>query len=140
MAPRYGGTTPFNYGLRLSVEAPAGTSTSVPVVVGQVFKIGGTAADGSGYKLVALTGTDDPLTCVMVQALTGATDVSDVTVAVLGPYSQVRRAVYEGSPTIGQSIDAAPTSQRKVEGVTWVHGQGYITFVDATATEVEFII
>lgn len=140
MAPRYGGETPFTNGLRISVEAPAGTTTSAPVAVGEVFKLGGTAADGSGYKLTALGANDDPNTCVMVQALSGATAVTDLTVAVLGPYQQIRRAVYEGSPSIGQSIDAAPTSQRKVEGVTWAAGQGYITYVDATAGEVEFII
>jgi hypothetical protein len=127
--------------LHLSCEAPTGTTSAAPVEAGEFFKLGGTAADGSGYKLAALAATDDPKTCVMVMALHRCTDMAvPIGVKVLGSYQQVRRGKYEGSPAIGQSIDAAPTSQRKLEGVTWADGQGYITWIDATAGEIEFII
>jgi hypothetical protein len=139
---RYGGETPFSSGgLTITCEAPTGTTSTAPVLEGNIYKLSGTnSADSSGYKLAALGASDGPETCVMVQALHRIEYVGPVGVRVIGRYSQVRRIKYEGSPSLGQSISAGTSDQNKVEGITWADGKGFIVKIDATATEVEVII
>lgn len=143
MGIRYGGAeTPRDNGLRMSVEAPDGVSTSAPVNVGDLFKLGGTDLDGSGYKVAALTAGEDPTEVVMVQALERKTEESVMTVAVLGPYSQIRRIPYKtgSAPTVGQSIETATASVREVVGIAFKYGGGFVLYVDTVNEEVEVLI
>ena len=139
----YGGETPLiGFGLRLTVEAPTGTDSTTPVEQGDIFKLGSTAADGSGYKAVALVAADaasDPV--IMVMALHRMTSVGPLGVAVLGNWHQVRRLnYYTGeAPSIGNSIEASNNNVRKVKGKAF-DGDGYVLNVDTTALQVEVLV
>jgi hypothetical protein len=136
----YGGESPMDFGLRFTVEAPTGTSTSAPVNAGDLFKISGTAADGSGYKAAALADNDAPDTSIIVQAIHRMTSVGPLGVLVLGRYQQVRRLPYTAGnvPTLGQSIEANGTT-RTVNGKTF-DGTSIVLAVDTNALLVEVLI
>jgi hypothetical protein len=145
----YGGETPWiGYGLTLTVEAPTGTSSSVPVNEGDIFKIGGTAADGSGYKIVAAANADigagssgtAVADSIWVQAMQSMQEVGPMTVAVIGPFQRVTRLPYvSGSaPTLGQSVKPSAANVRKVAGVAFT-GQNIVLRVDTAALLVDVL-
>lgn len=137
----YGGETPLiDFGLRLTVEAPTGTTTSAPVNEGDIFKIGGTASDGSGYKAAALADNDAPDAQVLVMAIHRQTFIGPMGVIVLGRYQQVRRLNYVSgqAPTLGQSIEANSTT-RKINGKAF-DGTSLVLLVDANALTVDVLI
>jgi hypothetical protein len=141
--PTFGGETPIvKYGLEITVEAPAGTAEATPVEAGDLFKIGGTDADGSGYKLVALATTDDPETCVMVMALHRMTEVREMGVKVLGNYHQIRRLKYVtgSAPTLGQSIKANTANTRRILGLAWATGKGIVLKVNTADLDADVLI
>lgn len=138
----YGGETPLiDFGLRLTLESPTGTTTAAPVESGDLFKISGTAADGSGYKAAALTAGDDPGEVVIVQALHRMTSVGPMGVSVLGHFQQVRRVNYVSgaAPTLGQSIEASATNVRKVAGITY-DGSSMVLLIDTNALQCEVLV
>lgn len=138
----YGGELPLiRYGLELTVEAPTGTSATVPVEQGDIFKIGGTASDGSGYKAVAAANTDTPATAVWIMALHRITEVQQMGVLVLGQYETVVRLNYVSgaAPTLGQSVKPSATNVRKVAGVAF-DGSNMVLKVDTAALQVEVLI
>ena len=142
MAQRYGGETPFNFGLTLTVEAPDNTTETVPVEAGAILKLGGTAADGSGYKVVAAADNDDPTSVVLVQALHRITSVGPLGVRVLGAYSQVRRLPYltGEKPVVGHSVKVSATVTMVGANGSWANGKGYVMYVDETAEDCEVLI
>lgn len=140
MAIRYGGETPQGYGLQQTFEAVDGTSSTTPVEVGDMFIIGGTDADGSGYKLADGSSADDNATPkVLVQATERATSVRAIGCFVLGPYQQIRRIPYKSgsAPTVGQSIELS-SDLRTVVGKTF-DGWTMVLLVDTVNLEVEVL-
>lgn len=146
----YGGETPLiGFGLRLTVEAPTGTSTSVPVEQGDIFKIGGTASDGSGYKVVAAAAANVSAgasgtavaDAIWVMALHRMTEVAQMGVFVLGPFQSIRRLNYVSgaAPTLGQSAVISGTNPRKVAGASF-NGSNIVLKVDTTALQVEVLV
>lgn len=139
----YGGETPLvEYGLTMTVEAPTGTDSTTPVNQGDLFKLSGTAADGSGYKVAAAAADDDPQNCILVMALHRMTSVGPMGVLVLGGYAGTTKFNYYtgAAPTIGQSIAVTASNVRKVKGIAWAAGKGYVTAVDTTNLMVEVLI
>jgi len=142
MGIRYGGAdSPESFGFRMTVEAPTGTDSTTPVEVGQLFKLGGTDADGGGYKAAALVDGEDPAEVVMIQATNRATDVVPIGVRVITGYHQIVRMVYDetDAPVLGESIETADTVTQ-VHGLTYADRKGYVLFVDTDALEVEVLI
>ena len=141
MAQRYGGETPFVNGLTLTVESPAGTTTAAPVEAGDILKLGGTAADGSAYKVVACADEDTPASVVMVQALHRITEVGPLGVRVLSRYSQVRRLPYLVGeiPTLTNSVKISATVD-EVGVVAFADGKGYVLAVDTVAGDCEVLL
>lgn len=146
----YGGELPLTrYGLELTVEAPTGTTATVPVEQGDIFKIGGTASDGSGYKVVAAAAADIPAGAsgvavadsIHVMALHRMTEVAQMGVFVLAPYASVRRLNYVSgaAPTLGQSVVPSATNVRKVAGVAF-NGANMVLKVDTAALQVEVLV
>jgi hypothetical protein len=138
----YGGETPLiGFGLRLTVESPTGTDATTPVAQGDLFKLGGTAADGSGYKAAALVGGNDSTSSVVIMALHNMTEVGPMGVVVLGPWQQVRRFNYVSgaAPTLGQSIEASGTNVRKIAGKAY-DGDGIVLKVDTSALTAEVLV
>ena len=146
MVQRIGGETPIiKYGTELSVEGPAGVTSAAPVLAGDIFKLGGTGADGTGYKVVDCADGDDSADSVLVMALHKLTDLTvPLGVKVLGAYGicQVRRLRYHTGvvPTIGQSIEISGNNVRKIEGLSFAAGKGYVLAIDATALEAEVLV
>lgn len=146
MVQRMGGETPIiKYGTELSVEGPVGTTASQPVNAGDVFKLGGTGADGTGYKVVAAVDGDDSTNAILVMALHNLTDLAvPLGVKVLGArgMTQVRRLRYTtgAAPTIGQSIEVSGVDVRKIKGKTFAVGDGYVLAVDTSALDVEVLV
>lgn len=147
MAAPYGGETPLlKYGTSLTVEAPAGTTATVPVEQGDLLKIDGTTdASGRGWKAVACAGDDDTADgAIIVMALHRITEERELGVQVLsGGVPQVRRLKYRaatGTPTKGQSVAIDNTDVRKVKGVTRADRKGLITAVFTATTEVEVLL
>jgi hypothetical protein len=140
MGVRYGGETPENFGLRITVETPAGTTSAAPVTPGQMFKLGPTDVDGGAYKCVALVDNDDMSSVVLVQAAQRSETVGPITVNVLGFYSQIRRLPYltGSAPSLGQSVQASATV-KKVDGKAFAAGCGFVLFVDTVTEEVEVL-
>lgn len=145
----YGGETPIlKYGLQITVEPPDNTSESQPVNQGDLFKLGGTDSDGSGYKLEELALDDDAETCVLVMALHRMTSMNQMGVQVFGNYHQIRRVRYltGAAPALGESIasaqDASPTlaEGRAVKGIAFATGKGYVCSVNTGDLEVEVLI
>lgn len=139
----YGGETPLvKYGLSYTFESPTGTTTAAPVEQGDLFKVSGTASDGSGYKLAALTAGDDPTEVVMVMALHRMTEVGTMGGQLIGNWHQVRRLNYvSGSaPTLGQSIEAAAGNVRKVAGKAFAIGSGIVLKVNTADLTVEVLV
>lgn len=141
----YGGETPLiGFGLRLTVEAPAGTSATVPVEQGDIFKISGTASDSSGYKAAACTAADSAANSILIMALHRMTDINQMGVIVLGPWQQVRRISYVSgaAPTLGQSIEAAAGAGnlRKIAGKAFVIGNGFVLKVDTASLQAEVLV
>lgn len=145
MVQRIGGETPIiKYGTELSVEGPAGTTSAAPVLAGNIYKLGSTGADGTGYKVVACTAADSSANGVLVMALHRLTDLNvPLGVKVLGAYglTQVRRLRYHtgAAPSIGQSIEAS-TTVTEIAGKAWAVGCGYVLAVDTTALEAEVLV
>lgn len=138
----YGGETPLiDFGLRITVEAPVSTSVTVPVEAGDIFKLGSTAADGSGYKAVNLVAGDDCDEVVMVQALHRITSVGPMGVSVLGKYQQIRRLTYTAGsvPVIGQSVIAKTGTVRTVESAAF-NSSSYVLLVDTNALMAEVLV
>lgn len=138
----YGGETPLiGFGLRLTVEAPTGTDATTPVEQGDIFKIGGTAADGSGYKAVAAASTDTEATAVLLMALHRMTEVGPMGVVVLGKYQQVRRLNYVSgaAPALNQQVAPSATNVRKVAGAAFA-GANMVLKVDTAALTVEVLV
>jgi len=138
----YGGETPLTeFGLRLTVEAPTGTDATTPVAQGDVFKLGGTAADSSGYKAAACSDGNDATSSVLVMALHRMTEVGPMGVVVLGRWAQVRRVSYYtgAAPTLGQSIESSGSDVRKIKGKSF-DGDGYVLKVDTSALQVEVLV
>ena len=138
----YGGETPLiGFGLRLTVEAPTGTDATTPVEQGDIFKIGGTASDGSGYKAVAAANADTPATAIWLMALHRMTEVGPMGVVVLGPYQQVRRLNYVSgaAPTLNQSAKPSATNVRKIAGVAF-DGSNMVLKVDTAALQAEVLV
>lgn len=138
----YGGETPLiGFGLTLTLEAPTGTNATTPVEQGDIFKIGGTAADGTGYKAVAAANADTPATAIWVMALHRMTEVQQMGVFVLGNFQSVRRLNYvSGSaPTLGQSVKPSAGNVRKVAGVAF-DGSNMVLKVDTAALQVEVLV
>lgn len=151
MVAPFGGELPLlHQDGRLTVEPPDGTSSTSPVLPGQVFALAiaaDTAADSSGYKLVAATAAATPATAILCEALSGSTDVKDeVSALVLSGYAgTVRRLQYKtgGAPTLGQSIAVAAgtgTDLRKIAGKAWARGEGTVVKVDTSTETVEVLI
>jgi hypothetical protein len=147
MAFRFGAAeTPEDRGLRLTVEAPTGTSSTAPTVIGRVYKLAGTDTDGGGHKIAALATDDDPTSCVFVEAAERVDSVRPMTVFVIGPYSQVRTFDYVdgAAPTIGQGIAATdPTGNAgadagKVKGQAF-QGDSYVLYDDTANLRVEVL-
>lgn len=145
----YGGELPFiGYGLTLTVEAPTGTDSTTPVVQGDIFKIGGSAADGSGYKVVAAANADIGIgstgtavgDSIWVMALHGISEVAPLGVCVLAPFQRVTKLPYVSgaAPTVGQSVKPSATNVRKVAGVTF-NGSNIVLKVDTAALMVEVL-
>ena len=145
MAIRIGGETPIvKYGLTISAECPAATSSTVPVLEGQLFKLDGTlAADGSGVKLVAATAGDKPSTVILAYALDRSEDPLGVigVMILTGQATQIRRLKYTGgAPTVGHSVAISASDVRAVVDLAFARGDGLILSVDTAATEVEVLI
>jgi hypothetical protein len=146
MVQRIGGETPIiKYGTELSVEGPTGVSAANPVNEGDLFKLGGTGADGTGYKVVDCVANDSPISCVLVMALHKLTDINvPLGVKVLGALgsTQVRRLRYVSgaAPTIGQSIQATAGNVRRIKGVAFAGGSGYVLAVDTSALDAEVLV
>ena len=142
MAIRYGGETPdLEYGLEITVEAPDGTTVAAPVLQGSIWKLGSTAADGTGYKAVATADNDTAVSCVLLQAKHRITSEGPLAVKVLGSYAQIRRLPYlEGElPEIGHSVMISATAG--LVGVKeYAAGCGYTLYVDTVAHEAEVLI
>jgi hypothetical protein len=149
MTIRYGGAdSSEEYGIRLTVEAPDGTSGPIGdiqpantalVSPGTLWKLGGTDADGGGYKLVATQANDTLATCVMCVAVDRAVGVYPMTVQVLGNWAQIRRLpyVHGAAPSVGQSVKISATPG-KVAGVAF-DGTSYVLFDDTVNDEVEVL-
>jgi hypothetical protein len=138
----YGGETPqVKYGLSITVESPDGTSATVPVEQGDLFKLGGTASDGSGYKAVALVSGNDATSSVVIMALHRITEVGTMGVQVIGRYSQIRRLNYvSGSaPTLGQSVEASGSNVRKIVGKAF-DGDGFVCAVNTSDLTAEVLV
>lgn len=139
----YGGQFPLvKYGVTLTVEAPDGTTTAAPVEQGDVFKLGGTASDGTGYKVVACSDGNDATSSVLVMALHRITSVNDLGVLILsGKWAGVDRVRYHtgAAPTLGQSIEASGVNVREIKGKSF-DGDGYVLKVDTSALEVEVLV
>lgn len=138
----YGGETPLiGFGMTLTVEAPTGTSATIPVEQGDLFKLGGTAGDGTGYKAAALVAGNDATSSVVLMALHRMTEVAQMGVYVVGRWQSVRRLNYVSgaAPTLGQSIEASATNVRKVVGKAF-DTDGYVLKVDTTALQVEVLV
>jgi hypothetical protein len=146
MVQRIGGETPIiKYGTELSVEGPADVTVSHPVLAGDIFKLGGTGADGTGYKVVDCSDGDDSSDSVLVMALHNLTDLNvPLGVKILGAYGlcQVRRLRYYTGvpPTIGQSIEISGSDVRRIEGLSFAPGKGYVLAIDTTALEAEVLV
>jgi hypothetical protein len=146
MVQRIGGETPIiKYGTELSVEGPDGVSTASPVTAGDIFKLGGTGADGTGYKVVACVDGDSSANAILVMALHNLTDINvPLGVKILGAYGlcQVRRLKYHTgvAPTIGNSIEVSGNNVRKIEGIAWAVAKGYVLAVDTTALDAEVLV
>lgn len=139
----YGGQFPLvKYGITLTVEAPTGTDSTTPVEEGDVFKLGGTASDGTGYKAAACVDGNDATSSILVQALHRMTSVNQMGVLVLsGKWSGVTRVKYHtgAAPTIGQSIESSGVDVREIKGKSF-DGDGYVLKVDTTNLEVEVLV
>lgn len=140
----FGGETPlvpYAGPLTLTVEAPDGTTEAAPVLQGQLFKLSGTAADGSGYKIAAMTAADAPSSVVMVMALHRATQVREMGVVLITPFRQVRRLSYvSGSaPSLGESIEAAAGDVHKIAGKTY-DGDGIVLKVNTADLDADVLI
>ena len=138
----YGGTTPLiDNSLTLTVEAPDGTNATTPVEQGDLFKLGGTAADSTGYKAVALVAGNDASSSVVLMALHRATEVGPIGVLVVGRYRRVEQFTYltGAAPTLGQSIEAAPVNTRRVAGKAF-DGDGYVLAVNTANLTVEVLV
>jgi len=138
----YGGDTPLiGFGLRMTVEAPTGTNATTPVEQGDLFKLGGTAADGSGYKAAALVGGNDATSSVVIMALHRMTEVAQMGVVVLGPWQQIKRLNYVSgaAPTLGQSIEASGTNVRKIAGKAY-DGDGFVLKVNTADLTAEVLV
>jgi hypothetical protein len=139
---RYGGPLPdVKYGFELTVEPPDGTSEAQPVRQGELFKLGGTAGDGSGYKAVACTAADTPTTAgvVMLMAKHDLNDsVQDLGVKLISADAPtVVRLPFEGTaPTVGQSIAISGANVRRVTGAAFGKGNGRIMRVNTSDVEV----
>ena len=142
MAQRYGGETPFPFGLSLTVESPAATTVLAPVEAGAILKLGGTAADGSGYKTVATVDNDTPASVVLVQALHRITSVGPLGVRVIGGYQQVRRLPYlKGElPVLGNSVKVSATVGLVGDYTSYAVGCGYVLAIDTVAEDCEVLI
>jgi hypothetical protein len=149
MPPAFGGETPLvPYGVSnfITLEAPTGTTESAPVEVGDLFKIAGgaTAADGSGYKAVALEAGDDPQEVIMVMAAERRTVIREMGFIILSPHvrGQIRRIKYQSgsAPSIGQSIVTNATNPRRIEGQSFAVGEGYVMKVDTTNLDAETLL
>lgn len=141
MTIRYGGELSAMLLPSITVEAPTGTSTTVPVEIGDLFKLGGTNVDGNGYKAAALVAGEDPGEVVMIQATERKTDVGPMSVRVLSGYRGVVLVRYEGTaPTLGQGIVTHATVLREVSGQAYADGKGYVLHVDTVAGEVEVLV
>jgi len=145
MPPKFGGETPlvpWAGPMTLTVEAPTGTTEAAPVVAGQLYKISGTAADGSGYKIAACAENDDTLNCVLVMAMHRMTTVREMGVVLITPYRQVRRLPYRSgaAPTLGQSIATAPTDLGKIKGISYAAHKGIVLAVNTADLDADVLI
>lgn len=145
MAIRIGGETPITkFGLSISAESPSGTSSSVPVLPGDLFVLHGDAdGQSNGYKLTAATAGDDTSTHLLAYALERS-EAADKVIGVLvltGQATQIRRLRYNGAaPTVAQSVEIAAGNVRCVTGTGFARGKGLVLAVDTAATEVEVLI
>lgn len=138
----YGGETPLvKYGLSYTFESPDGTTAAVPVAQGDLFKIGGTASDGTGYKLVALVDGNDFTSSVIVMALHAIAEVGTMGAQILGNWHQIRRLNYVTgvAPTLGQSVEASGVNVRKVKGKAF-DGDGIVLKVNTADLTVEVLV
>lgn len=138
----YGGETPLiGFGLRMTLESPTGTTSAAPVEQGDLFKIGGTAADSSGYKAAALVDGNDFTSSVVVMALHRMTEVGPMGVMVLGRWHSVVRLNYVTgvAPTLGQSVEASGVDIRKIKGKAY-DGDGMVLKVDTSALTAEVLV
>lgn len=142
MATPFGGETPLaGQDGRITAEAPSGATVAAPVIQGGIYRlIGGTAADSSAYKMVAVSDEDTIVSTLLCVALHTATAPTDpVGVLVLNGYmGAVVRLKYANLPTLGQSIKVAATTTQ-VDGDTWARGGGTIMKIDTVNTEVEVL-
>lgn len=139
----YGGETPLiDFALSMTVEGPTGTNAATPVEQGDLFKLGGTAYDGTGYKAAALAAGDDATSSVVLMALHRATEVGTMGVMVVGGYRGVVRFNYVtgAAPTIGQSIEASAVDTRKVAGKAFARGDGYVLSINTANLTVEVLV
>ena len=138
---RYGGQTPsIGTGLRLTVEAPDSAAT-VAVLPGDILKFGGTAADGTGYKVTETEADDSPGTSAMMcKAETRSSGITPITVVLLNPQAQVTIVAVDtvSPPSVGQSVKIGSTPGRFV-GKAY-NGDGYVLSVDASLHEAEVLL
>lgn len=135
MTTRPGGETPSDYGLVITAEAPAGTDSTTPVEVDQVFKL----STSTAYKLVATADGDVPDTAgILVCALERSVDVKPIAVRVLGRHSCIKTLTYSGTdPTIGQSVIA--DAARGVKAAAY-NGINFVLYVDTVKKTCEVLI
>jgi len=144
MANRLGGETPIiKYGSELTFESMSTVSATAPINQGEIFKIDGTATDGTAYKLAECAAGDNPAEVTMVMALHRCQDPNQLVGGKLlnGSEVQVRRLKYDGAaPSLGNSIEAAAGNVRKVTGIAYAKGAGRVMAVNTATTEVEVLI
>jgi hypothetical protein len=145
MVTRIGGPTPdLKYGTELTVEGPDGVSSALPVRQGDIFKLGGVGADGTGYKVIPAVAGDDAGNCILVQAKHDLTDLKvplGVKVICMNGCQVLRLPYKTGSaPTIGQSVEVATASVREIVGKAFAVGHGYVLAVDTAAEDAEVFV
>lgn len=143
VAFKYGGETPdLKYGLEITAETPDALTEAAPQLIGDLFKLGGPALDGTQLKAIPLVSGDQADTVILLQAKTRKIkpDIPSAYKVLSGAPDQIRRLRYTAAPTLGQSVEAAAANVRQVVGMAWTRFAGTVIAVNTSATEVEVLI
>jgi hypothetical protein len=144
---KYGGTTPHIYGTDLTVEPPDGTSAEHPLAEGSIWKLGGTAIDGSGYKLSAAEEGDSFNECVLGIVSERATTMGPIGFKLLNGIQQVALVPMEAPyPEVGKSVEIGASGKSfrvhldPVTGLPSYDGITYCVRADVAALLAEVLI